>query len=58
MTLEDIVKRDFAGLLWAKQTLEAELHVERKKREDAEKNLSAALAQIDSMRRPTREAAE
>lgn len=50
MTLEDIVKRDLATLMWAKQTLEAELNEERAKRIKAEKNLAAAMAQIDELR--------
>lgn len=36
--------------MWAKQQLEAEVHLERAKRDEAEKNLAAAMAQIDELR--------
>jgi len=58
MTLEDIVKRDMASAMWAKQTLEAELHAERGKREEAERNLAAAMAQIEALQEAKSEAAE
>lgn len=49
MTLDDIVKRDLAALMWAKQQLEAEVHIERARRQEAETNLAAAMAQINQL---------